>query len=139
MDILFDALNPTNFPNLFTLMWVVALVICVGASIVYWVAGRRYRRYPAHLALHEWVYWSILIPWILVPLLAVVHVPLFLILILVVPGMAVAAWGAFIRYPPRLAAANDEIRRRRFVPPPRREVRGRARPTPAGGHKTHRR
>jgi hypothetical protein len=139
VDILFDALNPTNFPNLFTLMWVVALVICVGASIVYWVAGRRYRRYPAHLALHEWVYWSILIPWILVPLLAVVHVPLFLILILVVPGMAVAAWGAFIRYPPRLAAANDEIRRRRFVPPPRREVRGRARPTPAGGHKTHRR
>lgn len=139
MSLLFDALNPTNFPNLFTLMWVGAFGICVGASVVYWVAQRRYRRYPAHMALHEWVYWSMLVPWILVPLLAVVHVPLILVLILVVPGMAIAAWGAFIRYPPRLAAANDEIRRRRFVPPPRRDARGRARPTPAGGHKTHRR
>jgi hypothetical protein len=139
VSILFDALSPTNFADLFTLMWVGAIVICVGATIVYWQAQRRYRRYPAHLALHEWVYWSILVPWVLVPLLAVIHVPLFLILILVVPGMAIAAWGAFIRYPPRIAAANDEIRRRRYVPPPRREVRARARPTPTGGHKTHRR
>ena len=139
MDILFDALNPTNFANLFTLMWVGAIVICVGASIVYWIAQRRYRRYPAHMAMHEWVYWTILVPWIMVPLLAVIHVPLFLVLAIVIPGMALAAFGAFIRYPPRITAANDDLRRHRYVPPPRRDVRTRARPTPTGGKKAHRR
>jgi hypothetical protein len=139
VDILFDAVNPTNFPDFFTLLWVGALVICIGATFVYWLAQRRYRRYPALLSLHEWVFWTILVPWILVPLLVVVHVPFLLVLILVIPGMALAAYGAFWRYPPRIAAANDEIRRRRYVPPPRRDVRSRARPTPAGGKKGHRR
>ncbi|HEV7200022.1 MAG TPA: hypothetical protein VGO32_04380 [Candidatus Limnocylindria bacterium] len=139
MDILFDALNPTNFPNMFTLIWVGAIVICIGASIVYWIAQRRYRRYPAHLAMHEWVYWTILVPWIMVPLLAVIHVSLFIVLAIVIPGMAAAAFGAFIRYPPRVAAANNELRRHRYVPPPRRDTRVRAKPTPAGGRKTHKR
>jgi hypothetical protein len=139
MELLFDPLNPTNFANLFTLFWVAALVICIGASIVYWIAQRRYRRYPVHMAMHEWVYWSIFVAWIMVPLLAVIHVPLFVVLAIVIPGMAMAAIGAFVRYPPRIAAANDDLRRHRYVPPPRREVKARAKPTPAGSRKTHRR
>jgi hypothetical protein len=53
--------------------------------------------------------------------------------------MAMAAYGAFWRYPPRIAEANDELRRHRYVPPPRRDVRDRTRPTPAGGKKAHKR
>ncbi|RPH35732.1 MAG: hypothetical protein EHM90_03615 [Chloroflexi bacterium] len=139
MDVLFQPLNPTNFADLFTLFWVGALVICIGASVVYWIAQRRYRRYPVHMGMHEWVYWSIFVAWIMVPLLAVIHVPLFVVLTIVIPGMALAAFGAFIRYPPRISAANDDLRRHRYVPPPRREVKARARPTPAGSRKTHRR
>ena len=139
MDVLLNPLNPTNFANLFTLLWVGAIVICIGASIVYWIAQRRYRRYPVHMAMHEWVYWSIFVAWIMVPLLAVIHVPLFVVLVIVIPGMAMAAVGAFLRYPPRIAAANDDLRRHRYVPPPRRDVKTRARPTPAGSRKTHRR
>lgn len=139
MDLLFNPLNPTTFADLFTLLWVGAIVICIGASIVYWIAQRRYRRYPVHMAMHEWVYWSIFVAWIMVPLLAVVHVPLFIVLVIVIPGMAMAAYGAFLRYPPLIAAANDNLRRHRYVPPPRRDVKNRARPTPAGSRKTHRR
>jgi cystathionine gamma-synthase len=40
--------------------------------------------------------------------------------------------------PPIIEAAHDEIRRRRFVPPPRRDVRERPRPTPAGRRRRHR-
>jgi hypothetical protein len=139
MELLFDPLSPTTFANLFTLLWVAALVICIGASVVYWIAQRRYRRYPVHMAMHEWVYWSIFVAWIMVPLLAVIHVPLFVVLAIVIPGMAMAAYGAFLRYPPRIAAANNDLRRHRYVPPPRREVKARAKPTPAGSRKTHRR
>ena len=138
MRILFDPFTAIGFPNLFTLMWVGAFVIVIGAVFVYVAAQRRYRRYPAILALHEWVFWSILVTWLMVPLLVVIHVPLLLILLVVLPGMAIAAYAAFIRFPPQIAAMNDEIRRQRFVPPPRRSERQRARPTPAGRRRRHR-
>ena len=134
----FDPFTPLNFGDLFTLMWVGAFVIVAGAIVVYNAAQRSYRRYPAILALHEWVFWSILVTWGIVPLLVVIHVPLALLLLIVVPGMVVAAYAAVIRFPPVIEAANVEIRRRRFVPPPRRDVRERPRPTPAGRRRRHR-
>lgn len=139
MGFLFDPLTPLTFPDLFTLLWVGAIIILIGAIVIYNIALRRNRRYPQLLALHEWVFWSIVVTWGLVPLLVVIHVPLIIILLLVIPGMAVAAYAAFVRFPPRIAAANDEIRRRRFMPPPRRVAQERARPTPAGRRRKHRR
>ena len=138
MAVLFDPFTPIGFENLFTLMWAGAIVIVIGAILVYTTAQRRYRRYPAILALHEWIFWSIVVTWGLVPLLAVIHVPLAMILMIVIPGMAVAAWATFIKFPPEIAAMNDEIRRQRFVPPPRRNEGARPRPTPAGRRRRHR-
>jgi hypothetical protein len=138
MNILLDPFTPFNYPDLFTLMWVAGLLIGIGAIFVYNVAQRRYRRYPELLALHEWVFWSIIVTWGIIPLLVVIGVPLLLQLLIVLPGMAVAAYATFVRFPPRIVAANDEIRRRRFVPPPKRETRDRARPTPAGRRRRHR-
>jgi hypothetical protein len=138
MSDLVSPFTPITYPNLFTLMWAGGLVIVLGGIAVYTVAQSRYRRYPEILALHEWVFWAIVITWGIVPLLAVIHVPLLMLLLIVVPGMAVAAWATFVKFPPRIAAMNDEIRRQRFVPPPRRTDRERARPTPAGRRRRHR-
>ena len=139
MAVLFDPFTPIGFENLFTLMWAGAIVIVIGAIVVYATAQRRYRRYPAILALHEWVFWSIVVTWGLVPLLAVIHVPLLMILLIVVPGIAVALWATFWKFPPIIAAMNDEIRRQKFVPPPRRAPGApRPRPTPAGRRRRHR-
>jgi hypothetical protein len=138
MGILTDPFTPATFPDLFTWMWVAGLVIATGAIVVYSAAQRRYRRYPVILELHEWVLWPIVVGWGVIPLLAVIGVPLFLLLTIVVPAMAIAAYATFVRYPPRIAAANDEIRRRRFVPPPKRSEAQRAKPTPAGRRRRHR-
>jgi hypothetical protein len=138
MNVLTDPFNPATFPDLFTLMWVAGLAISIGAIIVYNLAQRRYRRYPDLLALHEWIFWPIIVTWGIIPLLVVIGVPLILQLVVVLLGMGVAGWAAFVRFPPRIAAANDEIRRRRYVPPPRRDDRGRAKPTPAGRRRRHR-
>ena len=138
MNVLTDPFTTATFPDLFTLMWVAGLVIAVGAMVVYSLAQRRYRRYPELLALHEWIFWPIIVTWGIVPLLVVIGVPLLIQLAIVLTGMGIAAYGAWVRYPPRIAAANDEIRRRRYVPPPRREERERARPTPAGRRRRHR-
>ena len=66
------------------------MLIVAGAIVVYNTAQRRYRRYPTILALHEWIFWAIVATWGIVPLLVVIHVPLLLILLIIVPGMAVA-------------------------------------------------
>ena len=138
MSRIFDPFTPVSFGDLFTTMWVGAIVILVGALIVYNVAQRTYARYPAILAMHEWLFWAIIVPWLLVPLLVVIHAPLVLLLLLVVPGMGIAVYAAFVRFPPIIEAANVEIRRRRYLPPPRREVRERPKPTPAGRRRRHR-
>jgi hypothetical protein len=138
MEVLTDPFTPASFPDLFTWMWVAGLVIALGAVVVYTMAQRRYRRYPEILALHEWVFWPIVVGWGVIPLLTVIGVPLLLQLAIVLPAIGVAAYAAFIRFPPRIAAANDEIRRRRFVPPPRRSDKERGKPTPAGRRRRHR-
>ncbi len=138
MNVLTDPFSLANFPDLFTLMWVAGVLIAIGAIVVYNLAQRRYRRYPELLALHEWVFWPIIVTWGVIPLLVVIGVPLILQLLIVLAGMGMAAHAVFVRFPPRIAAANDEIRRRRYVPPPRRADRERAKPTPAGRRRKHR-
>ena len=129
MNVLTDPFTPTTFPDLFTWMWVSGLLIAFGAIAVYNVAMRRYRRYPEILALHEWVCWPIVTTWGVIPLLAVIGVPLVIQLAIVLTGMGIAAYAAFVRFPPRIEAVNEQIRRRRFVPPPRRAPE-RSRATP---------
>lgn len=138
MNLLTDPFTPATFPDLFTLMWVAGIVIAIGAIVVYNIAQRRYRRYPELLALHEWVFWPIIITWGIIPLLVVIGVPFILQLLIVLSGMAIAAHAVFVRFPPRIAAANADIRRRRYVPPPRRTERERPKPTPAGRRRKHR-
>jgi hypothetical protein len=139
MDLLTQPFTLGNYPDLFTWMWVAGLLITIGSIAVYNVAQRKYRRYPEILALHEWIFWPIAMTWGVVPLLVVIGVPLLFQLVIVLTGMGIAAYAAFIRFPPRIAAANDEIRRRRFVPPARRAEPERARPTPAGRRRRHHR
>lgn len=138
MNVLTDPFTPSTYPDLFTLMWVAGILISIGAIVVYNVAGRRYRRYPELLALHEWIFWPIIVTWGVIPLLVVIGVPFILQLLIVLTGMGFAAHATFVRFPARIAAANDEIRRRRFVPPPRRTERERPKPTPAGRRRKHR-
>ncbi|CAN5319044.1 hypothetical protein BH24CHL10_BH24CHL10_12560 [soil metagenome] len=138
MNVLTDPFSLANYPDLFTLMWVAGVLIAIGAIVVYNLAQRRYRRYPELLALHEWVFWPIIVTWGVIPLLVVIGVPLILQLLIVLAGMGMAAHAVFVRFPPRIAAANDEIRRGRYVPPPRRTERERAKPTPAGRRRKHR-
>ncbi|MEO6579400.1 MAG: hypothetical protein ABIO99_10960 [Candidatus Limnocylindria bacterium] len=138
MNVLTDPFTTATYPDLFTYMWVAGILVAIGSIVVYNLAGRRYRRYPELLALHEWVFWPIIISWGVIPLLVVIGVPLVLQLIIVLTGMGFAAHAVFIRFPPRIANANAEIRRRKYVPPPRRAERERAKPTPAGRRRKHR-
>src|SRR4029078_3026738 len=86
MGKLFDPFTPLNFQDLFTLMWVGAFVILAGSIIVYNAAGHSARSDPAIMALHEWIFWSIFGPWLVVLLLVVIHVRPAMLLLGVVRG-----------------------------------------------------
>ena len=73
MNVLTDPFTTATYPDLFTLMWVAGIVIALGAIVVYNLAQRRYRRYPEILALHEWVFWPIIVTWGVIPLLVVIR------------------------------------------------------------------
>ncbi|MDQ3880717.1 MAG: hypothetical protein M3295_06570 [Chloroflexota bacterium] len=137
MDVLFQSLSPDNFPDLFTLLWITALLVVIASVAIYIDSGRRYRRYPVLIDLHEWVFWSVVIPWGLALLLLITHVPLALLLLVLIPGMAVLIWARFVRFPPLIAAAGEELRRRRFAPAARPVPAARPRPTPAGRRRRH--
>lgn len=137
MDVLFESLTPDNFPDLFTWLWVVSLIVVIASIVIYADSGRRYRRYPVLLSMHEWIFWSVVIPWGLVLLLIITHVPLLLLLLVLLPGMAILLWARFVRFPPLIAAANEEMRRRRFAPAARAQAPARPRPTPAGRRRRH--
>ena len=137
MDVLFESLTPDNFPDLFTWLWVTALVVVIGSIVVYADSGRRYRRHPVLLTMHEWIFWSVVIPWGLVLLFVITHVPFLLLLFVVLPGLGVLIWARFIRFPPLIAAANEEMRRRRFAPAARPAAPSRPRATPAGRRRRH--
>jgi len=106
MNVLTDPFTPANYPDLFTLMWVAGILISLGSIVVYNIAQRRYRRYPELLALHEWIFWPIIVTWGVVPLLVVIGVPLIIQLLIVLTGMGLAAYATFVRFPPRIAAAT---------------------------------
>ena len=107
MNVLTDPFTPLNYPDLFTLMWVGGILISIGAIVVYNMAQRRYRRYPELLALHEWIFWPIIVTWGVIPLLAVIGVPFILQLAIVLAGMGIAAYAVFVRFPPRIIAASS--------------------------------
>jgi hypothetical protein len=52
------------------------------------------------------------VTWGIIPLLVVIGVPLLFQLAVVLTGMGIAAHAAFVRFPERIAVANDELRRR---------------------------
>ena len=138
MNCLTDPFTPATFPDLFTWMWVAGIVIALGAIVVYNLAQRRYRRYPELLALHEWIFWPIIVTWGVIPLLVVIGVPLILQLVIVLHRDGARRARRLRPFP-----AAHRGRQRRDPPSPVRPAAAprraqRAKPTPAGRRRKHR-
>jgi hypothetical protein len=114
LDYLTIEFNQQNFPDIFTAIWVAALVLMVGQVALYNVRTNQLHRHEPLRTMQEWLLWTGLIVFGMVLVATVFAFYFFVVVLTLVIGLATYAWVRFVRFPPMIAAYNHQLRRARF-------------------------
>lgn len=114
LDYLRLGFHQGNFPDLHMPIWAAALVLLVAQIVMYNVLTRRYRRYPPLVALQEWMLWTGITVFGLLLTAAVFSFSFIFVLAILAGGIGFYVWARFVRWPPLIAAYNEQLRRQRF-------------------------
>ena len=114
LDYLFTAFNSANFPDLFWPLSITAGVLLIGQVVLYNVRTRQLHRYEPLVTMQEWLFWTGVITFSLLLIMALFVWYFFFVLITIALGVAAYIWIRFIRFPPIIAAYNQQLRRARF-------------------------
>ncbi|MDQ3871723.1 MAG: hypothetical protein M3301_08940 [Chloroflexota bacterium] len=113
-DYLFRPFNSDNFPDLFWPVTIAALLLLLGQVILYNVRTRQLRRYEPLVTMQEWLFWTGTITFGLLLIMALFVWYFLFVLLTVAIGAAAYVWIRFVRFPPLIAAYNEQLRRARF-------------------------
>jgi small-conductance mechanosensitive channel len=114
LDYLFKPFNSANFPDLFWPLTITALVLLVLQVILYNLRTRQLRRHEPLVTMQEWLFWTGLLTFSLLLIMALFVWYFSFVLVTVALGVATYIWVRFIRFPPLIAAYNEQLRRARF-------------------------
>jgi small-conductance mechanosensitive channel len=114
LDYLFLAFNSANFPDLFWPLAITSAVLLGIQVILYNVRTRQLRRHEPLVTMQEWLFWTGLITFGLILIMALFVWYFAFVLLTVVLGVAAYLWVRFVRFPPLIAAYNEQLRRARF-------------------------
>lgn len=114
LDYLFKAFNSQNFPDLFWPLTLTALVLLILQVILYNIRTRQLRRHEPLVTMQEWLFWTGLLTFSLLLIMALFAWYFSFVLLTVVIGVATYVWARFIRFPPMIAVYNEQLRRARF-------------------------
>jgi uncharacterized membrane protein len=103
-----------NFPDIYTPIWLAALVLFVGTIVLYNVQVRRLHRHEILRSMQEWLLWTGLITFGFVLVGTLFNFYFLFILGGLVIGIATFIWIRFFRFPPYIQAYNEQLRRARF-------------------------
>jgi hypothetical protein len=106
--------NSVEFRDLFYPITFAALVLLIAAIVLYNVQTRRLHRHPILVDLQEWLLWTAICTFGLVLICAVFSFYFVVVLGTLIVGCATLAWIRFLRFPPLIAAYNNQLRRARF-------------------------
>lgn len=106
--------NQQNFPDIFTLIWVAAVVLLVGQVVLYNVRSGQLHRHEPLRTMQEWLLWTGLIVFGLILVAAVFAFYFFVVVLTLAVGLATYIWIRFFRFPPMIEAYNQQLRRARF-------------------------
>jgi hypothetical protein len=102
------------FPDLFTPVWIAALVLLIIQVVIYNVQTRRLHRHEPLVTMQEWLLWTGITTFSLVLVMAIFHWYFFFVLLTLVLGLGAYVWVRFVRFPPMIEAYNQQLRRARF-------------------------
>jgi len=110
----FLAFSRTNFPDIYDLTWIAALVLVVVVIVLYNLRTRALRKHPPYVEMWEWILWTSLITLLLIAVGALFVFSFFLVLGTLVVGLAILVWVRFRRFPPILRAYEQKLAHERY-------------------------
>ncbi len=114
LDPLFVVFNEDRFSDLFMPIWVASLLLLIATIVLYNVRSRQLHRHEPLRTLQEWLLWTGLGMFGLVLVGAVFHFYFLFVFLFIIIGIATFIWIRFFRFPPLIAAYNEQLRRARF-------------------------
>lgn len=114
LDPLFEVFNEDRFSDLFMPIWVAALLLMIGTIVLYNVRSRQLHRHEPLRTLQEWLLWTGLATFGLILVGAVFHFYFLFVFLFIIIGIVTFVWIRFFRFPPMIAAYNEQLRRARF-------------------------
>jgi hypothetical protein len=115
-----------------------ALGLLIVSIILYNVMTRRLHRHPILVTMHEWLLWTGICVFGLILVASVFHFWFLIVIGTIIVGCATFIWIRFWRFPPLIAAYNNQLRRARFYSQQRyksAEATVRSRKAAVGGKK----
>ncbi len=114
LDPLFKVFDEGHFTDLFHPIWIAALVLLILTIVLYNVRSRQLHRHEPLRTMQEWLLWTGLTTFGLILVGAVFHFYFLFVFLFIVIGIATFIWVRFFRFPPLIAAYNEQLRRARF-------------------------
>jgi hypothetical protein len=105
---------PENFPDIFDPIWIASLVLLVLTVVLYNVRTRQLHRHEPLRTMQEWLLWTGLCVFGLLLVATIFRFYFFVLVGTIVVGIATFIWIRFFRFPPMIAAYNEQLRRARF-------------------------
>lgn len=106
--------NSGNFPDLWTPIMLASFILLIGTIVLYNVRVRQLHRYEPLRTMQEWLLWTGLVVFGLLLVEGIFAFYFLFVLVTIVIGLATFVWVRFFRFPPMIAAYNEQIRRQRF-------------------------
>lgn len=114
-DYFWVAFNSTNFPDLFTPLWVASGLLLLVLVPVYILRTRALHRHQPYLDMWEWIFWSGLITFFLLVVGALFQFDFAIVAVILVGGVATMAYARFRRFPPLFEAYEHQLARQRYL------------------------
>jgi RsiW-degrading membrane proteinase PrsW (M82 family) len=113
-EYLFLAFSRSNFPDVYDLTWMAALVLLGVTIVLYNVRIRALHRHKPYLEMWEWLLWTCVITFFLVLVGALFLFDFFLVLGALVVGLGTLVWIRFRRFPTMFEVYEQKLARERF-------------------------
>jgi hypothetical protein len=113
-EYLFEAYNGDNFPDLYNLILVASFVVLVATLVVYNVRTRQLHRHQVYVQMYEWMMWTNVVVFLLIPVYWVFNFDFIIVLATIVIGLSVLVWIRFVRFPPYLHAYERQLAKARY-------------------------
>lgn len=113
-EYLFEPFTKRAFPDLYNQIWISSLVLLVGTIVFYNVRTRQLHRHKVYLEMYEWLLWTGIIVFSLLPVYALFHFDWILVLATIVAGLGTMVWIRFVRFPPYFRAYERQLAKQRY-------------------------